>query len=94
MDIGRIIKKCRQLRNLTLDSLANKTGLSKSYLSLVESGKREVSMKSLQKVARVLNIPMYLLIYLAAENNEVKEMSGALKSKFDKLLLGLIKKNE
>jgi len=93
MNIGHIIKKCRQLRNFTLDTLANKTRLSKSYLSLVESGKRELSLSSLQKISKTLNIPMYLLIYLTAENNEIKEMNESLKVKFDKLILELIKKN-
>lgn len=91
MNIGQAIKKCRQLKHLTLDSLANKTGLSKSYLSLVESGKRQPSLDSLKKIAKVQKIPIELLIYLGAESIEIKEMDNALKKEFDRLILELIK---
>ncbi|HVV67812.1 MAG TPA: helix-turn-helix transcriptional regulator [Gammaproteobacteria bacterium] len=94
MKIGHAIKKCRQLKNISLSLLADETGLSKSYLSLVENEKRQISLESLEKVSSLLDVPLYLLIYLAAEPEEMKEIKGELKTEFDNLLINLIKKNE
>ncbi len=93
MRIGHAIKKCRQLKNITLLSLANKTGLSKSYLSLVESEKRQIPLDTLKKVSEVLNVSIYLLIYLAAEDDEIKEIDKSLKIDLDRLILDLVKKD-
>jgi transcriptional regulator with XRE-family HTH domain len=91
MKIGSAIKKCRQIRGMTLDSLAKKIGLSKSYLSLVEGEKRDLSLSSLQKVSEALDLPVHLLVYLATSPKEIKEMDARLKSQFDALILELIK---
>ena len=47
----RNIRKERRKRNLTLEQLANDTGLSKSFLSQVERGQAEPSVASLKKLA-------------------------------------------
>lgn len=91
MKLGSSIKKCRQIKGLTLESLANKTGLSKSYLSLVESDKRGLSIEALTKVSGALAVPMQLIIYLASETNEIEEMDESLKVQFDRLILNLLK---
>jgi len=91
MKLGSAIKKCRQARNLTLEALANQAELSRSYLSLVETGKRELSLKAVERVAAVLHVPLHLLIYLAAEKRELEEMDASLKTAFDRLILDLIK---
>lgn len=91
MKIGSTIRKCRQIRGMTLESLAIEIGLSKSYLSLVETNKRELSLSYLKNIAVALNIPLPLLIYLASEPEEINEMNKKFKLKFDELIIKLIK---
>lgn len=56
------IKKYRELKELSLGELAKKTGLSKSYLSEIENGKKVCSLKILYKIGNTLNICPALLI--------------------------------
>jgi transcriptional regulator with XRE-family HTH domain len=44
----------RTLRGYTLDELADKCGLSKTYLSQIELGQRRPSMKSLERISKAL----------------------------------------
>ena len=51
---GGKLKKARQSQNMTLDEIAKKVGLSKSYLSLVENGVKEPSQETIRKLAKAL----------------------------------------
>jgi len=55
-DIGREIKEVRINKNLSLDMLARKTGLSKSFLSELERGKKYPRLDTLEKIAHVLEV--------------------------------------
>lgn len=50
------IRVWRQHRKLTLQSLADKAGISKPYLSQLELGKRSGSTEVLQQIAEALDI--------------------------------------
>jgi transcriptional regulator with XRE-family HTH domain len=45
-----------------LDQLAERTGLSKAYLSRLESAERQPSVATLLSLARVLDVPMSVLL--------------------------------
>ncbi|WP_213950551.1 helix-turn-helix domain-containing protein [Tepidanaerobacter syntrophicus] len=53
---SKIIRSLRQKRNMTLEDLARQTGLSVSYLSEVERGKKQPSLETLEKISQALNI--------------------------------------
>lgn len=48
--LGENLRRLRMARDITLDYMAEKTGLSKSFLSLIESGKRRIKMEDLRNV--------------------------------------------
>jgi transcriptional regulator with XRE-family HTH domain len=50
--LGSRIRKHRLKRELTLEQLSKKSGLSKSFLSQIERGRAEPSITSLKKIAR------------------------------------------
>lgn len=50
------VKYARTTRGLTMDRLAELTGMSKGYISLVESGQRNPSLKQLVIIANVCDI--------------------------------------
>ena len=59
MDGLKIARKIRQIRlqnQLTLQKLAEKTGFTKSYLSMIESGKKSPPIASLSKIASSLEV--------------------------------------
>jgi len=59
MDELRIVRKIRQLRlqnKLTLQKVAERAGFTKSYLSMVESGKKSPPIATLSKIARALGV--------------------------------------
>lgn len=56
------IRKVREARGLTLEQLEEATGFSTSYLSRMESGKRNVSLKNLQAIADALGVAVRELV--------------------------------
>lgn len=56
--VGNRIRTLRAKRDLTLQSLADKTGLSSSMLSLVERGKASPSIGTLVAIASALGVHM------------------------------------
>ncbi|MCA2002182.1 MAG: XRE family transcriptional regulator [Chloroflexi bacterium] len=63
--LGKRLNKRRTELNLSLRDLAEKTDLTASFLSQLERGIVNSSLKSLQKIADALNVP---LLYFLAEN--------------------------
>lgn len=54
--VGRAIRHLRHRRGLTLDELAERAGLSPSFMSLVERGRSSLALTSLFSVARALGV--------------------------------------
>src|SRR5690606_1924821 len=52
--IGRRLNELRKARGLTLDRLASLSGLTKSYLSKIENGKKVPPLGSLTRVCHAL----------------------------------------
>jgi DNA-binding XRE family transcriptional regulator len=55
------IKLWRELRGLTQQELSEKAGISKPYLSQIETGKRQGTVETLSALARSLDIPLDVL---------------------------------
>jgi y4mF family transcriptional regulator len=60
--VGERIKKRRNELGWTQDQLAQKAGISKSFLSDLENGKRSVSADNLLEIARVLSLSLDYLM--------------------------------
>ncbi len=54
--IGEQIRTIRKLKGLTQESLADRSGVSFSYISDVERGTRNISLVSLEKIMHALEI--------------------------------------
>lgn len=55
------VKLWREHRKLTQQDLADKAGISKPYLSQIESGKRQGTVETLAAIARALEVPLDML---------------------------------
>lgn len=67
--VGERIKMRRNELGWTQEQLAQKAGISKSFLSDLENGKRSVSAENLLDIARVLNLSLDYL--MTGEQKEV-----------------------
>lgn len=63
--LGDNIRNIRKSNNKTLSDIAKITGLSIGYISQLERNIIEPSLSSLRKIAKALNVPVYLFM----ENN-------------------------
>ncbi len=55
------VRAWREYRNLTQDALSEACGISKPYLSQIESGKRNGTFKKLAAIAKALAVPVDIL---------------------------------
>jgi transcriptional regulator with XRE-family HTH domain len=90
MNLGRAIKLCRTQKNLKQTELADRADISVSYLSLLERGKRDPNFSTVQNIAAALNIPVSILVFLAAEDDEIANISTELAEKLSYTALKLI----
>ena len=56
-DIGQKLKSVRQSRNMTLDDVAELTGVSKPMLGQIERGRSSPTVNTLWKIATGMKIP-------------------------------------
>lgn len=61
MHPGRIIKMLRTAEGWSQKELATKLGVSRSYLSLVENGKKTPAIPIILEIAKLFDIPAALL---------------------------------
>ncbi len=67
MDGENPIKVWREYRGLTQQDLAQAAGISASYLSQIETGKREGTTAVLQAIARALNLTLDDVVYTSPQ---------------------------
>jgi transcriptional regulator with XRE-family HTH domain len=93
MDLGKAIKLCRTQKNMNQTELADLANISVSYLSLIERGKRDPNLSTVQNIASALNVPFSILVFLAAEKGELAEVDPELAEKLSYTALQLIKES-
>lgn len=85
---------CRTRRGLKQADLASKSGLSSSYISLIESGKREVSINVLRDIAVSLEIPTEILVFLGSDSSELSGLTPELRQRLSEAALTLLSEYE
>jgi transcriptional regulator with XRE-family HTH domain len=68
MMLGERLKELRAARDWTLEELAERSGLSKPFLSRLEGGTRQPSIAAVLTLARVFNVPMGSLFEIRPED--------------------------
>lgn len=62
IDLGMKIKSVRESMNLTQEQFAQKCGMSKNYIGMLERGERNPSYLTLQQIAARIVIDIHKLI--------------------------------
>src|SRR6187401_2484571 len=65
--LGQAIHIGRTSLSLSQEELAQRAGLHRAYISEIERGERNPSLRTLGKLAEALNIPFATLCHLAEE---------------------------
>lgn len=73
--VGDRIKQRRLELGWTQDQLCTKAGLSKSFLSELENGKRSVSAENLLEIARAMNVSLDYLMTGKASQEQTSEVA-------------------
>ena len=60
--IGSRIQKIRVNRGITQDELGEKVGLNPKYISAIECGQRNITIKTLAKIADGLGVELFELL--------------------------------
>lgn len=101
MEIGRILKRKRMERNLTLTQLADLSGVSQSSISDIEADKRSPTINTLEKMCEAMHIPIQEILpyseYSELSKNEhdvlelIRKLSDEEKEHLFLLFTGLLK---
>jgi len=80
MNLPDKIKDLREAKKMSQAVLAEKSGLSATYISLIESGKKSPTLKSLKKISAGLGVPFPVLSFLSLDEEDVSpEKRAAFK---------------
>lgn len=74
--VAHNLKTLRESRNLSLDQLSGKTGVSKSMLRQIENGKSSPTIATISKIANGLKVSFTTLLKQPVVEAEVKSYTG------------------
>lgn len=76
---GQALKLLRRYQGTNQSDLAKKLGVSRSYVSELESGNRTPSFDLLSRYADVFNVPVSSLVFFAEALEDKENLSGRLE---------------
>ncbi|MFN7131995.1 MAG: helix-turn-helix domain-containing protein [Myxococcales bacterium] len=82
LDFGHALRTIRASRRITHRELAEAAGVDVSFVSLIETGRRRMSLQTLEAFARALDVPVVAIVLLATPK-------GALPKRMAEELAGL-----
>lgn len=83
----------RAARGLSQKELSTLLEMDPSFISLIESGKRQPSTETLELITRKLNVPFYLFALLSSEEHDLKNISTKDAEEFGKGLFNVLLSN-
>lgn len=88
-NLANNLKRIREERNLSLDKLADLTGVSKSMLRQIEIGKSNPTISTIWKIANGLRLPFTVLFQERAQDVRLRSFkeAGPLLSEEDRYRL-------
>lgn len=76
---GQALKLLRRYQGLNQSALAKRLGVSRSYISELESGNRTPSLDLLGRYADIFNIPISSLVFFAEALEDKENIPGRLE---------------
>lgn len=91
------LRLVRIFHDMNQNALAERLGISKSYLSEIESGRKAVTLELLQKYGNVFNMPVSSLMFFAENvdhGSRSEKVRAAIAGKALKMLQWIAAKDE
>ena len=61
-NFGKVIRRYRKAKRLSQEELADRSNLHRTYISELERGLKTVSLLSLFRISKALDVPAYSII--------------------------------
>lgn len=95
MNIANALKRLRkETTSFNQQEFAGKLGISQTYLSQIEGGKKTPSMDLIEVYGRLTKVPLAVLLWMAMEEKDVKpskkKIFKELKPTIDNLIREII----
>jgi len=71
MKLGQTLKKLRKTQKLTQEYTAYATGITQTYLSQIETDKKEPSLSVLNSLATFYSVPLPVIMFAALEVSDI-----------------------
>jgi len=95
MNSGAAFKRIRFEKKLTQTFVAEKTGITQTYLSQIETGAKVPSQDMVNRLCKLYEIPNIVLTWLSTEEKDIKknkrDIFNSLKPSMDSLILSFLK---
>jgi len=72
MDLGKIIKDTRRKKGFKQIDLAEKCGITPSYLSQIENNQKEPNLATLKIISEQLDVPLPILFFLSLDDKDIQ----------------------
>ena len=59
---GEMVRDFRKSKGLSQEELAEKAGLHRTYVGMIERGERNISLSNISKIAKALDQPIHELL--------------------------------
>lgn len=95
--ISNALRVIRQYHSLNQTQLAAKLSISTSYLSEIESGKKEVTLDILQRYSNVFDVPLSSLVVFSetlAGDHKISKARSFVSKKMLKIMEWIAGRNE
>lgn len=93
MTYGEALHRVRKSKRINQGDLAKRVGITQSYLSQIERGKKNPTINTLTDISKELNVPLGVIMWLSVSEKDVsenkKEAYNKLKPTFDVLVSDL-----
>jgi transcriptional regulator with XRE-family HTH domain len=85
-DIGKKIKKIRELKGFSQDSIAVELGLSQPSYARFEKNGDNINIKKLIQIAKILNTSVSEIIGEQTKNSNIQENNETANAYFDTII--------
>ena len=79
MDVGKMLMKMRVIYGYKASELCSELGISASYLSEIENGKKQPSLELLQKCAYIYGVKLSSLVLLSEKIDDAERFGNGKK---------------
>jgi transcriptional regulator with XRE-family HTH domain len=72
---GQVIRMLRELKDWTQETLAERSGISATNLSLLENGKVDIGKKRVEQIARAFDVHPAIIMFPEYEAKEIAKVA-------------------